>query len=218
MYSDDRITPPRQIAPSDGAVDSIGGRIRAARKTLDLNQEALAARLGVTQPTVANWEADVHNPRQLMLAKLAEALSVSLGWLAGGDGAERSPLPLVGSGYVARGLFHVPVIPAHKLLRRADLTEEGLHAAAVDYIPISARSGLHYAVFLDPAPYEEAFPGETLFVFDVLRARPFPGVFGLIAGADAPRLHLWPAQDGPASNHESDEEVLGALAITVRFF
>ena len=51
-------------------LSTIGDRIRQARKAAGLNQAGLAARIGVSQPAVANWESGVHDPRRLMLAFL----------------------------------------------------------------------------------------------------------------------------------------------------
>lgn len=214
-----KITPPK-LLPTDAETDTIGQRIRTARKALNLNQEALAARLSVTQPTVANWEADVHNPRQLMLAKLAEALAVSLGWLAGGENADQLAQRHPANGYLARGLYHVPVLPAHLLTCRTRLTDGSLDMMAVDYIPMTAHTELMFATFVEPGPYEANFPGETLFVFDYARATPATGNYGLLATENGPALHLWPDHDTPcpANAPHATGDVLGILMIAIRFF
>ncbi len=212
-------SPPRphpHTAPSE-ETSSIGRRIRWARKAQDLNQEALAHRLGVTQPTVANWEADVHNPRQLMLAKLAEALDVSLGWLAGGETFEPRGAAYASSSYLSRALFHVPVIPS-RLLTTRELFEEGqLHKHAVDFISISARKGELFAAFVEAAPYTQNFPGESLFIFDHRRRTPTAGSYALITAPDRPFLHYWP--EGTEEDAESPRGglILGTMVIAVRF-
>ncbi|WOI52549.1 helix-turn-helix transcriptional regulator [Parvularcula sp. LCG005] len=197
---------------------TIGQRIRAARKTRNLNQEALANRLGVTQPTVANWEADVHSPRQMMLARLAEALDVSLGWLAGGETVTPGAGTNAGHGYLNRGMYHVPVLPLAQLTGRDRLSDRTTRAAAIDYIPISARDGDYFATFLTPAPYEDVFPGEALFVFDARRIAMVPGCYALIVGPAGPHLHYWPASAQTGAPSKALGEVLGTLAVTVRFF
>lgn len=205
--------------PKDAETASIGQRIRAARKALNLNQEELAQRLGVTQPTVANWEADVHNPRQFMLAKLSESLSVSLGWLAGGEtGAVTGPGSSAGVPYLARGLLHVPVIPMEGIRSSQDVTKDSLHAAAIDYIPITARSGQLFATFMDAGPYSQTFPGETLFVFDASRTVPVPGCYTLLLEERGPSLHHWPEQGTIGVVPKAMGEVLGTLSLTIRFF
>lgn len=211
------LTPPPDHF-SDGDVDTIGQRIRWARKAQDLNQEALASRLGVTQPTVANWEADVHNPRQLMLAKLAEALAVSLGWLAGGEQADRAPNGGPGIAYLTRLLIHVPVISPAALACLDTLDELALHGAAADFIPISARAGKYFGCFCDPGPYGTDFPGETLFVVDYARRDPVPGTYVMLRRDAEVGLHHWP--DGPTLPHLSPPmgQQLGTVAITIRFF
>ncbi|MCI5046789.1 MAG: helix-turn-helix domain-containing protein, partial [Aquisalinus sp.] len=54
------------LVDSPETESAIGARIRLSRKMKGLNQADLATRLGVSQPTVANWESGVHDPRQLM--------------------------------------------------------------------------------------------------------------------------------------------------------
>jgi len=46
--------------------------IKRLRKTLNLTQEALAARLGVNRVTLADWERGAHRPRGLYLRALLE--------------------------------------------------------------------------------------------------------------------------------------------------
>ena len=55
---------------------SLGTRLKAARKAKGLAQEALAKLLGVSRPTVDNWEKDVHRPTAKQIPKLAKTLSL----------------------------------------------------------------------------------------------------------------------------------------------
>ena len=215
-----KITPPKQL-PVEAETATIGQRIRTARKALNLNQESLAARLSVTQPTVANWEADVHNPRQLMLAKLAEALNVSLGWLAGGEGESGQSTRNPSTGYLSRGIYHVPVLPAHLLTAHERLADGSLDGMAVDYIPLTAYTKKMFATFVESGVYSDTFPGETLFVFDYSRTAPTQGVFGLVTAEGGPMLQYW-ADDTDLSPMPlpvgGTGEVLGLLSISIRFF
>lgn len=206
-----------EISPADIDSNTIGHRIRAARKALNLNQESLASRLGVSQPTVANWEADAHNPRQLMLAKLAEALGVSLGWLAGGEAVDRAGKNHPAVAYVARPIVHVPVLPTHLLIDRRLLEDRTLHAAAIDFVPVISRSATLFAAFIDPRPYVAMFPGETLFIFDYQRTDHVAGVYLLLGEPHGPRLFLAGNQDGRP--RRADQGVaLGTLSLSVRIF
>ena len=54
------------------ANDRYGSQIREAREALELSMSELARRAGVTQPTVANWEARERDGR-ITLATLARA-------------------------------------------------------------------------------------------------------------------------------------------------
>ncbi|MEM9990064.1 MAG: helix-turn-helix transcriptional regulator, partial [Pseudomonadota bacterium] len=157
---------------------TIGQRIRAARKELTLSQEELADRLGVTQPTVANWESDAHNPRQLMLAKLSEALDVSLGWLAGGETIANLREKHPAAGYLSRATYHVPVLLPSSLSNIDHIDPDFLLNAAADFITVSGRSDKLFAAFMDPTPHETAFPDDRLFVFDYGRKTPVPGCYG----------------------------------------
>lgn len=199
---------------NDPHPDTIGGRIRAARKALGLNQGGLARALGVSQPTVANWEADVHNPRQLMLAKLSDALEVSLGWLAGGDSTERLAPDHPAASYLSRAVTHVPVLPLEALTDRHSLISRSAHCAAIDYIPVSTLETTLFGVFLPADPYLDEFPGEQLFIFDFANAVPVPDHFALLISVGGPALHRWTTSLGAGPGGE----VLGTLTSTIRFF
>ena len=58
--------------------DSIGEKIRAARKDAHLTQIQLAQRMGVTKQTVSLYENGGVNPTAKMLAKFAAGLKVSI--------------------------------------------------------------------------------------------------------------------------------------------
>ena len=171
---------------------SIGSRIRLARKDNGLNQAELATRLGVSQPTVANWESGVHDPRQLMLAKIAEALQVQLGWLASGErsSVERDKHPT--AAYIRRGLYHVPVLRLEDAILLLDQDRHDLHELATDYIPVTSGSDSLFGFFVNDEAMNLAFPGNTLAVVDFSHKVPADGDIVLLRRPDgSPLLRRW---------------------------
>lgn len=55
-----------------------GARIKAARKAAGMTQAELAAKLGISFQSVAQWENDLRNPKYETLQKIASALGVSV--------------------------------------------------------------------------------------------------------------------------------------------
>lgn len=68
------------------AASTFGDRLAAARETLGLEQEDLAANLGVKLETLRDWENDVNDPRANKLQMLSGVLNVSISWLLTGAG------------------------------------------------------------------------------------------------------------------------------------
>ena len=65
--------------------NNLPGRITGARNTLGLTQAQLAQRLGVSRPTVTQWESGAREPRSVdALVRLADALGCTLDWLCAG--------------------------------------------------------------------------------------------------------------------------------------
>lgn len=60
---------------------SIGSRITEARKRLDLTQEALAEKIGVTKGAIANYENGVSVPKTAIMYRLFDALDVDANFL-----------------------------------------------------------------------------------------------------------------------------------------
>ena len=170
---------------------SIGDRIRHARKETGLNQAELAARVGVSQPAVANWESGVHDPRRMMLAKIAAVLRVSPEWLAGGD---RSPVETdkqPAAAYLRRPLRHAPVIALEDAMRMAGDEAADPHAMALDYIPITSGAEKVFAFFIDDEAMDRAFPRNTLVVIDYGDRRPADGAYALFSVGGAPLIRRW---------------------------
>ena len=61
-----------------------GKRLLAARKAKGLSQDALGRLAGLWATQVSHWEAGRHKPSRASLARLADALGVSVGYLTDG--------------------------------------------------------------------------------------------------------------------------------------
>jgi transcriptional regulator with XRE-family HTH domain len=66
---------------------AIGARIRLRRKSLNLTQAALAARIGVTFQQVQKYERGANRVSGSTLVAVARALDTSVGWLVGEEAA-----------------------------------------------------------------------------------------------------------------------------------
>lgn len=80
--------PEAGAAPDDPS--EIGRRLTQARRAAGLSPRQLADQLGVTESTVAGWEAGDRSPRGNRVSKLAGILGVSLSWILIGRGVEPS--------------------------------------------------------------------------------------------------------------------------------
>ena len=67
-----------------------GQKIAARRKELELSQEALGDKLGVSRQTVYKWENDISLPDIDKLVALSRLFQVPVGWLLG---VEEEPEP-----------------------------------------------------------------------------------------------------------------------------
>jgi transcriptional regulator with XRE-family HTH domain len=77
---------PPQLSPSgpEGETPtSLGERIKTARQAVGLSQGGLAAKLGMSQSAISQWELGTRTPEFDAVAPLAKALGVSLDWLLG---------------------------------------------------------------------------------------------------------------------------------------
>lgn len=65
----------------------IGHRIKESRERVRLSQEALAQRIGVSQPTISDWENSKTEPTVDNMRTLAVELGVWFEWLVTGRGS-----------------------------------------------------------------------------------------------------------------------------------
>lgn len=63
---------------------TIGGRITALRKELQISQEEMADRIGVSRQSVSKWETDTSAPDAFNLIALAEVLNTSVEYIVTG--------------------------------------------------------------------------------------------------------------------------------------
>lgn len=64
-------------------LDSFGKKISECRQNLNMTQEELAGRIGVTPQALSKWERDVSLPDIMLLAQLCQVLGVSADYLLG---------------------------------------------------------------------------------------------------------------------------------------
>jgi len=209
----------------------IGERIRGARRALGLSQADLAAKLGVSQPAVANWEAGAHDPRHVILGRIAETLEVSRAWLAEGREKSRPAQREVMASYLRRPLVHVPIIPLDAAARVLGGAEAPIDPRdeAVDFIPVTSSSGRLFAVFADDDAVNLAFPKDTIVVVDYEERAPVDEAFFLAAPGGAPVLRMWrsdPARLEPYSSDPTHPSVyvddgaciIGRARVAIRLF
>lgn len=205
----------RDGVPDDENFSTIGARIRHARKERALNQEVLATTLGVSQPTVANWEADVHNPRQPMMAKLADALDVSIEWLSRGDSPMGLPPGHPALSYLSRPLVHVPVLPASALMRAAPALDD-LTGRAIDYVALSCAGEALIGTYPANA---DPFDPETLIVVDLARQDTEEAGWGLGRGDRGLTVFAWTGATPPVDPSTGRPfRVIGTVIAALRLF
>lgn len=66
--------------------------IRAARTNVGLSQKEIAITLGVSVPTVSDWESGKKFPSGKNLVRLAQVLHTTTDFLLGCDDAKKEPM------------------------------------------------------------------------------------------------------------------------------
>ena len=207
---------------------SIGERIRQARKSAGLSQADLAARIGVSQPAIATWESGVHDPRRVVMAKLADVLSISPEWLTAGARSTAEADPPAAAAYLRRSLRHVPVISVDAAAQFATDPNADPHQMAEDYISVTANASLLFALFVDDAAVDLAFPKGSLVVIDYGDRWPAEGNYCLSAVEGTPivrRIRRTPPRLEAASSSATvddiplndDVEIIGCVRVSIRF-
>ena len=64
-------------------IETFGQRLMKARKARGLSIRQLSEKTGIGHVTLASYEIEEHEPRLFYLVCIADALEVSIDWLAG---------------------------------------------------------------------------------------------------------------------------------------
>lgn len=67
-------------------MDTLGSRMKLARKNSNITQEAMAQYLDLTQSNISDYERDKSAPAIKILSKMAKICRVDFEWLATGEG------------------------------------------------------------------------------------------------------------------------------------
>ncbi|MGO2659601.1 helix-turn-helix domain-containing protein [Mycetocola reblochoni] len=76
----------------DNATWTIGDRLKRSRQMAGMNQTVIAGRLGVSRPTVSDWEIGRTMPSAVHFIRWAQITGATLDWLAEGLNAESPTL------------------------------------------------------------------------------------------------------------------------------
>lgn len=85
---------------------TLQARIKGKRTELGFSQIEFGAAVGVSQPTVANWENGSHVPRPAAITKISSVLEVGQDWLLTGTRPRDADAALP---YLQMPIRHVPV-------------------------------------------------------------------------------------------------------------
>ena len=190
----------------------IGQRIKNARKNKNLSQTELAALLGVSQPTIGNWESGNHEPRHAITSRIAYALDVRHLWLISGmadpvDGKSLAT-PVVGEQgqYLTTPIVHVPVLEWPKMADGflKDTPNPQRH------LPASLWALQPFALAICDDSMLHEFAQGTLVMFDAARTRLYDGELYLFNWNGVAILRRWRTNPGrlEASGDTSQFETL----------
>ena len=103
-------------------MESLGQRIRNARKAKGMTQEQLASALYVSRQTVSSWENDRSEPDYETLMRIMELLDVKVGQKAEEDAGEAS-MPAESETVSAETVFKEPEKPTEQSEQPCSQTE-----------------------------------------------------------------------------------------------
>ena len=95
---------------------TIGGRIRIARRSFDLNQTEFGARVGLSQAAIAGYENDSHSVAEQTLIHICKEYRINEAWLRTGDG---EMLDESGDDFLAELAAKYPLDPLEQAMMRA---------------------------------------------------------------------------------------------------
>jgi transcriptional regulator with XRE-family HTH domain len=211
----------------------MGARIKEARQARGWSQQDLAERVRVSQPTIVHWEQGTHTPRNLALARLADALGVSRQWLQGDQDSQvmvsptrlppyhkrASPI----QDYLTSPIHHVPVFVG-------PLTKEEIEAClqanstAVAFIPVAIPVLSPIGLVIDDPAIEKEFPKTTIGIIECADRTLVDGKTYLVQLDGVAKLRRWGAYPARFETDNPIErllitnapDVLGRLLVTIR--
>lgn len=154
--------------------ETVGQRIRRARIRQGLSQSELAARIRVSQPTIANWEQDSHAPRTGALDKVAETLGVETFWLMNGGQTHKNTV-LNGGSFLSLPIRHAPLFDWPAAGARFD----PMRQEPRDYFAISTKAENCFALTVRDPAVEAVFPEGSIAIFDAAPRQMADGDFHL---------------------------------------
>jgi transcriptional regulator with XRE-family HTH domain len=208
-------------------------RIKEARQARGWSQQDLAERIGVSQPTIVHWEQGTHTPRNLALARLADALGVSRQWLQGDSevqavvAASRTESYLKNTSpiqaYLASTIHHIPIYAG-------DLTKEDVENCiqgrrpAIHFMPVAISVFSAFGLIIDDSAVERRFPRPTIAVIEAADRTLVDGKTYLVMLDGVARLRRWgayPARfEADIAEHtvmvQEPPDVLGRLIVALR--
>lgn len=117
---------------------SAGQRIKARRKAFGLTMQEVAAYVGVSQPTISQWESELTLPKGQSMKRLEEILRTNSDWIESGEGNPDARYVLVQPGTEEFKALdsagrRIPVISLAQSLMWGELSAAGRQEAATKW-------------------------------------------------------------------------------------
>ncbi len=207
---------------------SIGERIRQARQQKRQSQKDLAARLGVTQATISQWENGDYAPERSKIGPLAKVLSVTPIWLEFGSqtdsvdwGADLSP--------IKEPVRAVPLISWVEAGQFVSIEDPYQPGDAERFIAIASDVSTLIALKVSGTSCNREFPPGTIIVVDYTDKELIDNKFYVFRQEGQATLKRWrsnPPRLEPFSTDPSHEtifpqesvEVVGRVTDAVRHY
>lgn len=87
----------------EASTETIGDRIKRRRDELNMTQDDIAGKIGVSRAAVAQWELNQTAPIRKRMTELGEALECTANWLSYGEAG--APAPMSASVTMSRAAF-----------------------------------------------------------------------------------------------------------------